>query len=231
MVERLSKALGDDLLSIVLYGAAVHGDVYREVGQLNLMVVCANLETETLSQLSAPVQWWLRSGHPWPRLFSPDLIRDSVDIYPIEYLDITRHHRVLFGSDPLADLDVDVAHLRLQCERELREKLMRLREGFVESRGRAKLLRQLLAASYASFALVWRGCLHLLGAPVPAHDRDVAVALCRRLDLDPTPFEEVAAMAAGKSKLDEGAVFDRYYRELEAMVVRIDRWIVSEKEG
>jgi len=216
----------------VLSEAGVNGATYREVSQFNLMNVCSNLAPAPLTRRGGPVRWWLRAGQPWPRLFSPELIRDSVDIYPIEFIDITRHHRVLLGRDALSGVEVDVALLRLQCERELREKLMRLREGFVESRGKAKLLRQLLAASYASFALVWRGCLHLLGASVPAHDREVAAALCRRLELDAAPFEEVAAIAAGERSADESAVFARYYRELEAMVERIDRWIVrAEKES
>ena len=231
MVARVSSALGERLVSLVLYGPAVHGDTYREVSQLNLMIVSSDLEPETLGLLGDPVRWWLKLDQPWPRLFSPELIRDSVDIYPIEFLDITRHHRVLFGRDALASVQVDVTLLRLQCERELREKLMRLREGYVESRGRPRHVRQLLAASYASFALVWRGCLHLLGVPVPVHDGEVAAALCRRLELDPGPFGEVAQIAAGTASHDEGAVFARYYRELGEMVTRIDRFIVrSEKE-
>lgn len=231
MVARVSSALGERLVSLVLYGPAVHGDAYREVSQLNLMIVCADLELETLGRLGDPVHWWLKSGQPWPRLFSPELIRDSVDIYPIEFLDITRHHKVLAGRDALASVEVDVTLLRLQCERELREKLMRLREGYVESRGKPKRVRQLLAASYPSFALVWRGCLHLLGVPVPAHDGEVAAALCRRLELDAAPFGEVAQIAAGAGTADELDVFARYYRELSAMVARIDRLVVrSEKE-
>lgn len=231
MVSRLSAALEDRLVSVVLYGAAVHGDTYREVGQLNLMIVCSDLEPHTLERLGDAVHWWRKKDQPWPRLFWPELIRDSVDIYPIEFLDITRHHRVVHGRDPLSEVEVDPALLRLQCERELREKLMRLREGYVESRGKPKPLRQLLAASYASFALVWRGCLHLIGAPVPAHDREVAAALCGRLELDASPFEEVARIAAGETVSDEGAVFARYYGQLGRMVERIDRWIGANRQG
>jgi hypothetical protein len=231
MVTRVSSALGERLVSLVLYGPSAHGDTYREVSQLHLMIVCADLEPETLGKLGDPVHWWLKHEQPWPRLFTPEMIRDSVDIYPIELLDITRHHRVLAGRDALASVQVDLTLLRLQCERELREKLMRLREGYVESRGKPKHLRQLLAASYSSFALVWRGCLHLFGGSVPAHDREVAAALCRRLELDPGPLEEVAQIAAGTAAGDEGAVFARYYRALGEMVARIDRLIVrSEKE-
>lgn len=230
MVSRLSGALGERLVSVVLYGPQAHGDSYLAISQLNLMVVTSDLSTETLRMLGDPVHWWLKRRQPWPRLFSTDLIRDSVDIYPIEFLDITRHHRVLHGTDPLSGVQVEVAHLRLQCERELREKLMRLREGYVESRGKARALRALLAVSYPSFALVWRGCLHLVGAPVPLHDGEVAQALCARLELDPEPFEAVARVAEGGAVSDLDDAFARYERELASMVARIDRWR-DDREG
>lgn len=229
MVARLSDAVGDELVSVVLYGAAVHGDTYREVSQINLMIVCSNLAPETLTRLGGPVHWWLRAGQPWPRLFSPELIRDSVDIYPIEFLDITRHHRVLLGRDALSGVEVDVALLRLQCERELREKLMRLREGYVDARGSARALRRLLAASFASFAPVWRGCLQLLGEAVPAHDGEAASALCRRLGLEAAPFAAVERIAAGESAGDVEDVYARYHRELAEMVARVDRLVIEER--
>lgn len=231
MTARLADAAGEQLVSVVLYGPEAHGDTYRAVSELHLMVVLGDLDPPTLRPLGNAVRWWLGKGQPWPRLFSPELIRDSADVYPIEFLDITRHHRVLHGDDPLAGLEVDTAQLRLQCERELREKLMRLREGYVEARGKPRHVRRLIAASYASFALVWRGCLHLVGAPVPLHDDEVATALCERLELDASPFAAAARLAAGAStQEDVNELFDRYYHELERMVERVDRFAVG-REG
>ncbi len=230
MVSRLTKALGPRLTSVVLYGPEAHGDTYREVSQLNLMVVLSDLEPDTLRPLGDAVHWWLGKGQPWPRLFSAELIRDSLDVYPIEFLDISRHHRVLHGTDPLPVVHADRVHLRIQCERDLREKLMRLREGYVECRGVAKPLRRLLAASFPSFAAVWRGCLHLLGAAVPLHDAEVAEAICRQLELDLAPFAEVARIAAGTSSADPDETYSHYYRQLTAMVARIDRLVIDRDE-
>lgn len=227
MVSRLTRSLGDRLVSVVLYGPAVHGDTYVGMGQLNLLIVLADLEPDTLRLLGAPVHWWLGKGEPWPRFFTEALLRDSIDVYPIELADIRRHHRVLHGADPVTKLRVDRGHLRIQCERELREKLMRLREGYVEARGSARALRVLLAASFASFAPVWRGCLHLLDEDVPKHDADAAEALCRRLGLDHGPFAAVARLALGEPGGDVDDVYARYQRELDAMVARVDRLVID----
>lgn len=228
MVSRLTRSLGERLETVVLYGPEVHGHSYRGIGQLNLMIVLADLEPDTLRLLGEPVQWWLAKGQPWPRFFTQALIRDSLDVYPIELSDIARHHRVLHGSDVVSALTVDRAHLRIQCERELREKLMRLREGYVEARGAARPLRRLLAASFASFAPVWRGCLHLLGEAVPAHDGEAASALCRRLALDAAPFAAVERIAGGESDGDVSSTYAHYHRELTAMVARVDRLEIEE---
>jgi hypothetical protein len=227
MVDRLGAALGAGLVSVVLYGPEAHDDDYGVLGSALLMIVVADLEPATLRRLADPVRWWLRRRQPWPRLFTLEMVRDVADVYPIELLDIVRHHRILHGPDPVAAVTVNRAHLRLQCERELREKLMRLREGYVECHGRTGALVDLLAVSFASFAQVFRGGLQLLGVPVPRHDRDVMAALGERLDLPHAAFARVERLAAGASD-DADAVFADYYRALSQAVVQIDRLFAQE---
>jgi hypothetical protein len=229
-VQRLRDALGDRLLSVVLYGPGAHGDDYA-AGDRNLMVVLTDLEPGTLERAADPIRRWLRARQPWPRLFTPATIAASADVFPIEFLDIARHHRVLVGEDPLASLEVRTAHLRLQCERELREKLMRLREGFVEAVGRERALRELLAASYPSFAFVFRGCLHLVGERAPIRDRDVVAATCRRLGLAPAPFEAVEAIASGlRGAGSSVALYSDYVTQLAEAVARVDA-LAAESQG
>jgi hypothetical protein len=230
MVTRLEAALDQRLVSVVLHGAVAHGDAYPAVGHAGLMIVLADLETATLARLAAPVRWWLKKDQPYPRLFSPELIRDSVDVFPLEFLDILHHHRVLAGVDPLVGIEIDDAALRLQCERELREKLMRLREGYVEAAGSKRELARLLAVSYPGFARIFRGCLHLLHAPVPAHDTDVIDAACERLDLDRALFAQAQQVAGGDASVSPELAFGRLYRVLTAAVIRIDR-LLAQPEG
>jgi len=81
----------------------------------------------------------------------------------------------------------------LWCERELREKMMRLREAYVEHHGSARELRRLLVTSYTTFVALFRGCLHLLGGEVPLHNDEVVSAFCERAGLDPEPFRLLLA--------------------------------------
>lgn len=228
MVRRLAVALEERLSSVVVYGPAAHGGGHP-AGDEYLLIVLVELEPETLRRLREPVRWWLGRGHPWPRLFTPELLRASADVFPIELVDLASRHRVVFGPDPVEGLAIDPGHLRLQLERELREKLMRLREGYVEVQGRwgSRELEHLLAASYASFARVFRAALRVLGAPAGGGDPEVMAALCVWLDLPPGTFDDVERLARGERARgrDVEALFASYYHALSAAEARIDRLI------
>ena len=57
------------------------------------------------------------------------MIAESADVFPIEFLDIQRSHVLLHGDNPLTGVEIHGVHLRLQCERELREKMVGVLEG------------------------------------------------------------------------------------------------------
>jgi hypothetical protein len=212
-IEYITEHLGRiaAVESIVVYGA----------DEANLLIVMRDLEPATLRALAAPVQWWVEKTGGWPRMLTAALIRDSLDVFPIEMLELSQRRRVLHGSDLFIDVRIDPAALRHQCERELREKMMRLREAYLEHHtGRA--LRGMMAASLTTFARIFRACLVLLDVAPPVADRDVIAALCERLDLDPEPFFAV-------SRGDSGS-FDAYYRVLSATEARIDRLVIKKPE-
>src|SRR5262245_49849977 len=177
-VEDLTKTAGNKVLSVVLYGSAARGE-YHESSDFNLILVLENLSPATLELVSPLIRAWTKKGHPMPRLFDPHLITESADVFPIEMLDLQNHRLVLHGKDPFAGLAVSRANLRLQCERELRTKLMRLREAYVECHDAPEELKRLLTSSYTTFVAVFRGCLSLLGGKVPLRNLEVVEDFCR----------------------------------------------------
>jgi hypothetical protein len=121
--------------------------------------------------------------------------------------------------------EIDGEHLRLQCERELREKLMRLEEAFALSRGKEADLRRLLSASFPAFAMVFRGCLRLHGDPVPAGGGAAAAAFCQRASIDPEPFAEVERLRRGDRAVSAASLFPRYHAAIVRAVDAIDKFV------
>jgi len=224
-VESLVGAAGGRLKSVVLYGSAARGDYQERTSDFNLALVLDRLDPATLEALSPAIAAWTRRGQPPPRLLSPEIIAEAGDVFPIEMLDIRASHVVLHGEDPFAALAVRRDHLRLQCERELREKLMRLREGYVECHASRGRLRRLLTDSYTTFTALFRGCLHLLGEAPPAHNAEVVAAFCARAGIDAAPFQQVDRLKRGEAvNGDLKPLFSRYYHALTEAVRRVDRF-------
>jgi predicted nucleotidyltransferase len=224
MVDSLAGALGPRLRSVVLYGSAARGDFHEGVSDLNLVVVTDDLDLATLEALSRPVRAWTRKRQPPPRLMTPEIIADAADVYAIEFLDLRDHRVVLHGEDPFASVKVRTDLLRVQCERELREKLMRLREAYLETHATGWRLRRLLVESYSTFTALFRGCLHLMGGKPPARNVEVAAAFCARAGIDPAPFEAIAALRQGGADpgVDLKSLFARYYEQLGRAVGVLD---------
>src|SRR2546428_4472574 len=118
-----NQALAPRLRSVVLFGSAARGDHHPAASDLNVIVVLESLDPSTLEALAPAVRRFVRKGHPIPRLFSPGLIAASADSFPIEFVDIRGGHVVLHGDDPFGSVAIARDNLRLQLEREIKEKL------------------------------------------------------------------------------------------------------------
>jgi hypothetical protein len=88
-------------------------------------------------------------------------------VFPIEITDMRAGYRVLRGADPLDAALVQPADLRQAMERELRGKLLRLRQGYAAAAGDEKLLGLLAAGSASTILVLLRSLLTLGGRPVP----------------------------------------------------------------
>jgi len=224
LVQGLQEDLGPRLRSVVLYGSAARGDHHPASSDLNVIVVLDPLDPAALEALAPAVRRFARKGHPIPRLFSPGLIAASADSFPVEFAEIRAARVVLHGDDPFGGVRVGRDHLRLQLEREIKEKMMRLREGYVLVHDRASALRRLLARSYPAFAALFRGGLVLMGRPVPSHNQEVVAAFCEAAGLDREPFDEVARLKRGeKGTQDPRAIFARYHDALTRAAEKVDR--------
>src|SRR5689334_264882 len=204
LVKGLDDALGKGLRAVVLYGPAARGEVANGHGDLHILVVLSDLALPSLARAGEPLARWVKRGQPVPRLFSPTTLAEAADVFPIELGDIAERHVLLHGDDPLPSMPVlDREHLRLQCERELREKMMRLEEAYALGRARGEDLRKLVAASFPAFAMIFRGCLRLQGDAVPEGALEAAEAFCRKAGIDAEPFR-----AAARARQEKGALAD-----------------------
>ena len=198
LTERLKETLGPNLKSVVLYGSAAADDRTRVFSDYNVLVVVGEMGLETLKHLAPIARKWGAAGNPTPLLFTEQRLRGAGDVFPIEFLDIKTTHRILFGADPFAGLDIQTGHLRHQLEYELRGKLIQLRQRYMDTEGKPRAVIELAEKSISTFAVLFKATLRLLGEEPPTRRAEVFGALKAHIDIDEAALREILALREKK---------------------------------
>lgn len=204
-VEKLKRAHGSNLLSIILYGSAAGKDFQEKFSDINLMVVLKDLSLEEMARSAKLCQkWpqgWLGPRNPLPLLVDPEYLKTSCDVFPLEFLDMKENHRILFGQDLFTNMQISTEHLRLECESELKGKILSLSQGFLNIYPSKRRTKKMMLATSSSLFAIFRGFLRLLKEPVPQTKREVLKKLNEKKHFDTAIFEKILDLREGKYKL------------------------------
>ncbi|HUR95641.1 MAG TPA: nucleotidyltransferase domain-containing protein [Gemmatimonadales bacterium] len=153
--------------SALLYGSAARGDYIAGRSDINLMLVLDDPSPTRLRALAPAFSAWQKAASEPPLLISRAEWQRASDVFPLEITDMRAGYQVLRGSDPLGAARVAQTDLRQALERELRGKLLRLRQGYAAAAGDEKALGALASASAGTILVLLRSLLALTGRPVP----------------------------------------------------------------
>jgi len=210
---------------VALYGSAVSGDQTSPRSDYDILLVCENFTMDDLKLITPLVRRWMLEGNPPPLLFTRTNLEQAADVFPIEILDMQQAHRVLSGDDVLSGIVVSRDNLRLQVERELREKRISLYEGYLAAGGRPRRLWRLMTDSLTSILVIFRAALRLLDDNIPMHKIVAAERLAHHLPLDSDVLRKIALVRQKKlatRKLDCEALFARYLENVEKVTAVVD---------
>ncbi len=238
LVERLLKAYGTDLRSVLLYGSAATGDFHQRHSDLNVLCVLNDLNVDNLEKAEQIANWWRSLGNPAPLLMGEGELERASDAFAIEFLDMREQHRVLHGNDPVAGVTVDPAFHRVQVEHELRAKLLALRQRYLGIyRNKGAVLR-LMVDSLPSFAALFRHALILAAGngaaspAVPVKKRAVLETAAGRFGFDASPFLAILDLREGKTKLrqvEARSTFQGYYAGVIRVCQQVD--LLAKQKG
>jgi hypothetical protein len=224
--EKLQKAYGDRLVSVVLYGSAAAGDHHPKFSDYNVLCVLSRITPRELADGEPILGWWREQGSPSPLLLTEEEVATSTDCFSIEFNDIKRQHQLLFGKDVMSQLVVDDRFYRAQVEHDLRAKLLRLRQKASGMLSDADLLRRLLLDSVSTFCVLFRHALLLDGAEGPGAKRDVIARASEHFHFDSLPFDKLLDIREQKLKAREVepvALLDSYLKAISVVIAAVDR--------
>jgi hypothetical protein len=225
LVDRLKKAQGDRLISVVLYGSGAGEDHSAKFSDLNILCVLSQVTPRELEQSEPIFRWWREQGNPAPLLMSEHEVQTSTDCFPMEFHDITRQHRLLHGKDVVSMLRVDNSFYRAQVEHELRAKLLRLRQKASGVLSDKDMLRKLLVDSLSTFCVLFRHALMLHGQEAKMKKRDVIGQAREFFGIDAAPFERLLDLRDDKiapKELDAAALLGPYLKEISVVIDAVD---------
>ncbi|MCF7816592.1 MAG: nucleotidyltransferase domain-containing protein [Kiritimatiellales bacterium] len=228
LVEELKQACPAGLKSVILYGSAAAGDHAGKQSDYNVLVVTGDLGLGTLNALSKAASAWAKAGNPAPMLFTEERLARATDVFPIELLDIRECHTVLHGEDLVQGLEIDTKNLRLEIEHELRGNLIRLRQSYLLTQGKAKAVADLMTQSLSTFLVLFRASLRLFEAPVPSKKFPALEKLATHLKFDVSVFQTVQGLKDGTKKAKDVAVdelFGNYLKTIECVIDAVDAYI------
>ena len=106
-----------------------------------------------------------------------------------------------------------------------------LRQRYVETRGKHKVLHQLISASLPTFIFVFKGLLYLLGKEIPETKSETVSTLSTELKLDGELFASLLQIESGTLKSSPAEIedlFRRYLKEIRRLALLMDSDVFGE---
>lgn len=162
--EKLLAALADNLKSITIVGSSLTDDFMPGQSDINSVLVLDKHSLASLNAIASLAKPMSKKKISAPLLMTPSYIEHSRDVFGVEFLDLQLTHQTILGEDPFAPLTFDKKDVRLQCERELKATLIRLRQGYIASAANRKIVRDILISTAKAMAPLLRAMLWLKDA-------------------------------------------------------------------
>ena len=219
MVEDMLREHASNIHSISIVGSAVIPDYNEKLSDINSVVVLHDMDLRFIEFLAPLGKKYGKKRIAAPLVMTPAYIRDSLDAFPVEFLDFKLIHKTVYGADIFNTLEMDRSHLRIQCEREIKTRLIGLRQGYVSSLGKKEEIAAVLVRSITGSMALFRAIISLLGKEPPVSRAEVVSRFGSSTGIETAVLEHMLMLKTKRIKPSEQelrTLFERYYKALEA---------------
>lgn len=211
LCAQLVAALGDQLVSVVLYGGFAKGEYVPDTSDVNVLIVLNEVTITELDKAAPIIQAGVRDFRLAAMLLCESDLRRSAEVFPVKFLDMQRHNRVLWGKDVLAGLTIARDHVRLRCAQEITNLELRLRQFYLRRAHRPELIESTLTRAISSF-LTSLNTLSELKTGRAAITKPAVIEAAERIGLDVQPLRDVLSLKLGELKPDSEGLKQLYGR-------------------
>ncbi len=219
-VAFLKEVGGENILALSVFGPAVGAGFDPDIRNAENVLVVEHVDLTMLLKLAGQGARFGKQGIAAPLVMTPTYIRASLDAFPLELLDIQDRRLTLFGLDYFSDLRFEPAHVRLQCERELKTVLIAMRQGLLASRGENRGIDALETEAGESMRRTLRGMVRLKG------QKSLSEPAGMLAFLEKTTGRTMhgLALALDRQAYHSFTDFEELYRDVEFLAEAINAW-------
>ncbi len=219
-IQLVRELMTDDAKAVNLFSDVVSADFNPKVQIARSVLVVDRVELPMLRRLAGYAARFGKASIAAPLIMTPKYIGASLDSFPLEIMEIVQQNVTVFGKDYFGGLTLEDAHVRLQCEREMKRALIGLRQGLLATAGREKHVASLEREAVEPLLRTLRGLLWLRGLQqlVPANR---VVAETERIADRRLPG---LGFALSPNRGHRWQDFDALYADVEALMEIVDAW-------
>jgi len=224
--EEMIAGLGDNLRSITVVGSSLTEDFRSGRSDINTVLVLGKQTLGALKTIAGISKSMRKKKLSAPLLMTEAYIERSRDVFGIEFLDFQLMHETIFGEDPFATLSFAKEHVRLQCERELKATLIRLRQGYVAAAANKRLVRDILISAAKGLGPLLRGMLWLKDVERPNTSQKTLSKSASDFSVNMDSLRVVGRWRHEKIRLSEAEIedaFEAVYATVEQLAVVVDK--------
>ncbi len=197
LIVSLQDIFHQRLVSVFIFGSKANSSEVPLNSNVDLFVVIDGLRADDLSKLYPHTQRWISKGNPYPIVLSKDEFYSMADLYAIEFSDIKWNYQLIYGDDVVAEQSVNYFDLRLQCERELKNLILKLR-GFYLEHGRNKHdINDVIDSIARTIVVIFRALLRLKNITPSVYKQDVVEQLSSLIRIDKVFFRKLIGHKEG----------------------------------
>ncbi len=217
-IRLISELLGPSLLSITLFGEVVTGGFDRRLHSVRSVLVLQSVELPLLRRLAENGPRLAKAGMTAPIAVTTKYIQESLDTFPLEWLEIQQQGVTVAGPDEFSSLVLESENIRLQCEREIKRLLMGLRQALLSAAGKVNAVGLIERDATDNLMRTLRGMLWLHGR----HEHLSAGVVVQEVEKILSLKLNGVRSALDRSACHDWNEFDRFYANVEVLMGKAD---------
>ena len=226
LLTRLHEDLGDGLLSLSVVGSALTDDFHPKYSDINTVLEVRQRSHRLLQLLGRYGKSMGKRKLRAPLLMTPEYIQQSLDVFGVELLEFQLNHATVYGPDPFGELSFRKQDIRLQCERQLKGALIKLRQGYISAMGKPKIIADLLTECVSELAVLLRALLWLTDTDRPREALATLEVAGKTFEFDSEKLSTIMNLKQQHVRAQGDQVetiFENVYQVIDHLARKVDR--------